>query len=57
MIYMNTTKTISQTHMMKELTPPSLRLLDPASNELTLPIILKRLSTLVYNSQTSLKPT
>lgn len=42
--------------MMKQFTPPRLRLLDPTSNGLTLSIILKSVNTSVYNAQKALKP-
>jgi len=47
---LNITKIVSQQHMMKEFTSPGLRLLGPTSNGLTLFIILKSVSTSVYNA-------
>lgn len=51
----NITKTISQKHMMKEFTPPVLRLLGPASNGLALFIMLESVNTSAYNVQKTLK--
>lgn len=53
-IDINITKIISQQNTMNEFTLPGLSLLGPASNGLTLSIILKRVNTSVCNAQIAL---
>ena len=43
-------------HMIKEFTPPGLRLLRPTSNGLGLSIMLKSIKKIVYNAQMLLEP-
>jgi len=56
-MYRTPSKTLYNKHMIKEFTPPRLRLLGPYSNVLGLPIMQKSVKICVYNAQMLMKPT
>ena len=55
-MYKTSLKKHYKRHMIKEFTPLGLRLLGPASNGLSLSIMLKSVKICVYNAQMFLKP-
>jgi len=55
-MYKTSSKIHYNKHMIKDFTPPGLRLLGPASNGLGLSIMLKSVKIYVYNAQMLLKP-
>jgi len=54
-MYRTSPKTHHNRNMMKEFTPPGLRLLGPAFNGLGISIMLKSVKICVYNAQMLLK--